>query len=123
MGLWYPKDSGFGLKDFADDDYAGCLDTRRSTLVQLNSLGIGLDAVLKSLDAISTPTMDLRSTKFDSRLKGKFVELYFRGDKNTNWLTFYEGIYRENASHLLPLLELTNVAESLKELQDESVSE
>ncbi|GKC73797.1 retrovirus-related pol polyprotein from transposon TNT 1-94 [Tanacetum coccineum] len=42
MGLWYPKDSGFGLKDFADDDYAGCLDTRRSTLVQLNSLGIGL---------------------------------------------------------------------------------
>ncbi|GJU49902.1 hypothetical protein Tco_1219457 [Tanacetum coccineum] len=31
MGLWYPKDSGFALKAFADADYAGCQDTRRST--------------------------------------------------------------------------------------------
>ncbi|GJT95501.1 integrase, catalytic region, zinc finger, CCHC-type containing protein [Tanacetum coccineum] len=31
MGLWYPKDSGFELKAFADADYAGCHDTRRST--------------------------------------------------------------------------------------------
>ncbi|GJS14912.1 retrovirus-related pol polyprotein from transposon TNT 1-94 [Tanacetum coccineum] len=31
MGLWYPKDSGFDLKAFADADYAGCHDTRRST--------------------------------------------------------------------------------------------
>nr|GEX73664.1 hypothetical protein [Tanacetum cinerariifolium] len=30
MGLWYPKDSGFALKAFADDDYAGCQDTRRN---------------------------------------------------------------------------------------------
>ncbi|GKF74143.1 hypothetical protein Tco_0220475, partial [Tanacetum coccineum] len=27
MGLWYPKDSGFELKAFADADYAGCHDT------------------------------------------------------------------------------------------------
>nr|GEW76074.1 uncharacterized mitochondrial protein AtMg00810-like [Tanacetum cinerariifolium] len=31
MGLWYPKDSGFALKAFADADYTGCKDTRRST--------------------------------------------------------------------------------------------
>ena len=31
MGLWYAKDSGFALKAFADADYAGCQDTRRST--------------------------------------------------------------------------------------------
>ncbi|GJX96350.1 retrovirus-related pol polyprotein from transposon TNT 1-94, partial [Tanacetum coccineum] len=31
IGLWYPKDSGFALKAFADADYAGCQDTRRST--------------------------------------------------------------------------------------------
>ncbi|GJS50316.1 hypothetical protein Tco_0600437 [Tanacetum coccineum] len=29
MGLWYPKDSGFALKAFADADYACCQDTRR----------------------------------------------------------------------------------------------
>nr|GEZ53381.1 hypothetical protein [Tanacetum cinerariifolium] len=31
MGLWYPKDTGFALTAFADADYAGCQDTRRST--------------------------------------------------------------------------------------------
>ncbi|GJX25689.1 hypothetical protein Tco_0231985 [Tanacetum coccineum] len=31
MGLWYPKDSGFALRAFADADYAGCQDTRQST--------------------------------------------------------------------------------------------
>nr|GFB70605.1 hypothetical protein [Tanacetum cinerariifolium] len=31
MGLWYPKDSSFALTAFADADYAGCQDTKRST--------------------------------------------------------------------------------------------
>ncbi|GKA06396.1 retrovirus-related pol polyprotein from transposon TNT 1-94 [Tanacetum coccineum] len=31
MGLWYPKDSGFELTAFLDDDHAGCLDTQKST--------------------------------------------------------------------------------------------
>nr|GEY81383.1 hypothetical protein [Tanacetum cinerariifolium] len=30
MGLWYLKDSSFALTAFADADYAGCQDTRRS---------------------------------------------------------------------------------------------
>nr|GEV56121.1 uncharacterized mitochondrial protein AtMg00810-like [Tanacetum cinerariifolium] len=39
MGLWYPKDSGFALKAFADADYAGCQDTRRSTSGSTQFLG------------------------------------------------------------------------------------
>ncbi|GJU45077.1 retrovirus-related pol polyprotein from transposon TNT 1-94 [Tanacetum coccineum] len=39
MGLWYPKDSGFDLKAFADADYAGCHDTRRSTSGSAQFLG------------------------------------------------------------------------------------
>ncbi|GJX91124.1 retrovirus-related pol polyprotein from transposon TNT 1-94 [Tanacetum coccineum] len=31
MGLWYPKDTGFKLTPFSDLDYAGCLDSRKST--------------------------------------------------------------------------------------------
>nr|GEW63396.1 retrovirus-related Pol polyprotein from transposon TNT 1-94 [Tanacetum cinerariifolium] len=30
-GLWYPKDSSVALTAFADEDHAGCQDTRRST--------------------------------------------------------------------------------------------
>ncbi|GKD12814.1 retrovirus-related pol polyprotein from transposon TNT 1-94 [Tanacetum coccineum] len=30
-GIWYPKDSGFELTAFSDADYAGCIDTRKST--------------------------------------------------------------------------------------------
>ncbi|GJY28291.1 retrovirus-related pol polyprotein from transposon TNT 1-94, partial [Tanacetum coccineum] len=30
-GLWYPKDSSIALTAYADVDYAGCQDTRRST--------------------------------------------------------------------------------------------
>ncbi|GJU13451.1 retrovirus-related pol polyprotein from transposon TNT 1-94 [Tanacetum coccineum] len=32
MGLWYPKDSGFALRAFADADYVGCQDTRRKAV-------------------------------------------------------------------------------------------
>ncbi|GJV21822.1 hypothetical protein Tco_1370842 [Tanacetum coccineum] len=39
MGLWYPKDSGFALTAFADADYAGCQDTRRSTSGSAQFLG------------------------------------------------------------------------------------
>ncbi|GKE90920.1 hypothetical protein Tco_1572015 [Tanacetum coccineum] len=31
MGLWYSKDTGMSLTAYADVDYAGCQDTRRST--------------------------------------------------------------------------------------------
>ncbi|GKD46749.1 hypothetical protein Tco_1271394 [Tanacetum coccineum] len=31
MGLWYPKDYGFGLTAFSYADHAGCIDTHKST--------------------------------------------------------------------------------------------
>ncbi|GKB92797.1 hypothetical protein Tco_0965069 [Tanacetum coccineum] len=39
MGLWYPKEIRFTLKAFADADYAGCHDTRRSTSGSAQFLG------------------------------------------------------------------------------------
>ncbi|GJT74779.1 retrovirus-related pol polyprotein from transposon TNT 1-94 [Tanacetum coccineum] len=38
-GLWYSKDSGIALTAFADADYAGCQDTRRSTSGSMQLLG------------------------------------------------------------------------------------
>ncbi|GJU02395.1 integrase, catalytic region, zinc finger, CCHC-type containing protein [Tanacetum coccineum] len=101
MGLWYPKDSGFELKAFADADYAGCHDTRRSTSGPLNFLDIDLlaghpksrkvppsplqklntspyqDAVLKSSGCdLNYETMDLRSTKFRCIVTIKVLLLY-----------------------------------------------
>nr|GFC31471.1 uncharacterized mitochondrial protein AtMg00810-like [Tanacetum cinerariifolium] len=39
MGLWYPKDIGFELTAFLDSDYAGCLDSRKSTSGGIQFLG------------------------------------------------------------------------------------
>ncbi|GJT85512.1 retrovirus-related pol polyprotein from transposon TNT 1-94 [Tanacetum coccineum] len=41
-GLWYPKDSSINLTAYADADYAGCQDTRRSTSGSMQLLGDGL---------------------------------------------------------------------------------
>nr|GEZ68053.1 uncharacterized mitochondrial protein AtMg00810-like [Tanacetum cinerariifolium] len=38
-GLWYPNDSSVALTAFADADYAGCQDTRRSTSGSVQFLG------------------------------------------------------------------------------------
>ncbi|GJZ76156.1 hypothetical protein Tco_0640621 [Tanacetum coccineum] len=39
MWDWYPKDSSIALTAYADADYAGCQDTRRSTSVSMQLLG------------------------------------------------------------------------------------
>ncbi|GKB36924.1 hypothetical protein Tco_0881866 [Tanacetum coccineum] len=39
MGLWYSKDTGFELTAFLDSDYAGCLNTRKSTSGGIQFLG------------------------------------------------------------------------------------
>ncbi|GJS04479.1 retrovirus-related pol polyprotein from transposon TNT 1-94 [Tanacetum coccineum] len=59
MGLWYPKDSGFELKAFADADYAGCHDTRRSTSGSAQFLGhrlVSWSSKKQKSTAISTRT-------------------------------------------------------------------
>ncbi|GJV19815.1 retrovirus-related pol polyprotein from transposon TNT 1-94 [Tanacetum coccineum] len=102
QGLCIRRTPALKLKAFADADYAGCHDTRRSNcLVQLNFLDIGLlaghpksrkvlpsplqklntspyqDAVLKSSGcALNYETMDLRSTKFRCIVTIKVQSLY-----------------------------------------------
>ncbi|GJY72954.1 retrovirus-related pol polyprotein from transposon TNT 1-94 [Tanacetum coccineum] len=39
MGLWYSKDTSIELTAYADNDYAGCQDTRRSTSSSAQFLG------------------------------------------------------------------------------------
>ncbi|GKB18382.1 retrovirus-related pol polyprotein from transposon TNT 1-94, partial [Tanacetum coccineum] len=39
MGLWYPKDIGFGLTTFSYSDHTRCLDTRKSTSGGIKFLG------------------------------------------------------------------------------------
>nr|GEW73086.1 ribonuclease H-like domain-containing protein [Tanacetum cinerariifolium] len=39
MGLWYPKGSSFELSAFSDADYAGCIDSRKSTSGGIQFLG------------------------------------------------------------------------------------
>nr|GEV34116.1 Gag-Pol polyprotein [Tanacetum cinerariifolium] len=39
MGLWYPKDSSFKLTAFLDVDYAGCIDSPKSTSGGIQFLG------------------------------------------------------------------------------------
>nr|GEW75968.1 copia protein [Tanacetum cinerariifolium] len=39
MGLWYSKDTGMSLTTYADANYAGCQDTRRSTSGSAQFLG------------------------------------------------------------------------------------
>ncbi|GJR94472.1 retrovirus-related pol polyprotein from transposon TNT 1-94 [Tanacetum coccineum] len=57
IGLWYPKDIGFCLKAFADADYAGCQDSRKSTSGSAQFLGeklISWSSKKQKCTAIST---------------------------------------------------------------------
>ncbi|GJV70557.1 hypothetical protein Tco_1490552 [Tanacetum coccineum] len=51
MGLWYPTEIRFELKAFADADYAGCHDTRRSTSGSAQFLGHRLGSYKGSLES------------------------------------------------------------------------
>ncbi|GJR19250.1 hypothetical protein Tco_0967777 [Tanacetum coccineum] len=56
-GLWYPKDSSIALTTYADDDHAGCQDTRRSTSGSMQLLGdrlISWSSKRQKSDAISS---------------------------------------------------------------------
>nr|GFB50379.1 copia protein [Tanacetum cinerariifolium] len=62
MGLWYPKDTGFALTAFADADYAGCQDTRRSTFGSTQFLGgrlVSWSSKKQKSTAISTTKVDI----------------------------------------------------------------
>ncbi|GKC61616.1 integrase, catalytic region, zinc finger, CCHC-type containing protein [Tanacetum coccineum] len=162
MGLWYPKDSGFDLKAFADADYAGCHDTRRSTSGSAQFLGHRLVSWMAVIQisgcVLNSETMDLRSNQIPmycdnqsaialccnsgiqtlafqaldfrhplhhkEQVERKVVELYFVETKYQLADIFTKALPRERFATLLPLLGVKQMSpETLKELQDESVSE
>ncbi|GJX58529.1 hypothetical protein Tco_0289919 [Tanacetum coccineum] len=180
MGLWYPKDSGFELKAFADADYAGCHDTRRSTsgsaqflrhrLVswsskkqkstaistteaeyialsgccaqilwmrsQLRDYGFAFNKIpmycdnqsaialcCNSVQHSRSKHIDIRHHFIKEQVERKVVELYFVETKYQLADIFTKALPRERFATLLPLLGVKQMSpETLKELQDESVS-
>ncbi|GJR90164.1 hypothetical protein Tco_0214175 [Tanacetum coccineum] len=138
---------------FADADYAGCHDTRRSTSGSAQFLGhrlVSWSSKKQKSTAISTTeaeyialsgccgsntsgmlltpkTMDLRSTKFRCIVTIKVLLLYAVIVFNTrapSTLDIRHHFIKEHASpHYFPLLDTQMSPETLKELQDESVSE
>ncbi|GJW01009.1 retrovirus-related pol polyprotein from transposon TNT 1-94 [Tanacetum coccineum] len=155
MGLWYPKDSGFELKAFADADYAGCHDTRRSTSGSAQFLGHRLvgwssknqeekachlhyGSEFNALSGCCAPISgcDLNSETWICHFgipsplhhKSSCRESCWSSNswrQNTNWHDiFTKGITERALRHTTPLLVLKQMSpETLKELQDESVSE
>ncbi|GJV77049.1 hypothetical protein Tco_1508633 [Tanacetum coccineum] len=68
MGLWYPKDTGFKLTSFSDSDYAGCLDTRKST---------SDEAEYVSLFAFSVEVLWLRTQLTDYGFHFDKIPMYY----------------------------------------------
>ncbi|GJR67575.1 retrovirus-related pol polyprotein from transposon TNT 1-94 [Tanacetum coccineum] len=123
MGLWYPKDSGFELKAFADADYAGCHDTRRSTSGSAQFLGHRLVILVSQLSPPST-LISATLLVIKEQVERKVVELYFVETKYQLADIFTKALPRERFATLLPLLGVKQMSpETLKNLQDESVSE
>ncbi|GJZ72972.1 copia protein [Tanacetum coccineum] len=178
--MWYSKDSGFELKAFADADYAGCHDTRRSTSGSAQFLGhrlVSWSSKKQKSTAISTTEaeyialsgccaqilwmrsqlrdygfafnkipmycdnqsaialccnsvqhsrskhIDIRHHFIKEQVERKVVELYFVETKYQLADIFTKALPRERFATLLPLLGVKQMSpETLKELQDESVS-
>ncbi|GJX14593.1 retrovirus-related pol polyprotein from transposon TNT 1-94 [Tanacetum coccineum] len=53
-GLWYPKDTAMALTAYADADHAGCQDTRRNTMADINMPANDVPA--EQAPAIAPPT-------------------------------------------------------------------
>ncbi|GJX15110.1 retrovirus-related pol polyprotein from transposon TNT 1-94 [Tanacetum coccineum] len=118
MGLWYPKDSGFELKAFADADYAVDYADVHGHMEMLCSNP--LDAVQHS----RSKHIDIRHHFIKEQVERKVVELYFVETKYQLADIFTKALPRERFATLLPLLGVKQMSrETLKELQDESVSE
>ncbi|GJR03529.1 hypothetical protein Tco_0526513 [Tanacetum coccineum] len=152
MGLWYPKDSGFELKAFADADYAGCHDTRRSTSGSAQFLGhrlVSWSSKKQKSTAISTTEAEyialsgccaqilwMRSQLRDYGFAFNKIPMYC--DNQSAIALCCNSVQHSRSKHidirhhfikeqrfatLLPLLGVKQMSpETLKELQDESVS-
>ncbi|GKA69043.1 integrase, catalytic region, zinc finger, CCHC-type containing protein [Tanacetum coccineum] len=142
MGLWYPKDSGFALREFVDSDYAGCQDTRR-TLSRCCAQILWMRSQLSDYDfkfnkiplycdnqsAIAlcynnvqhsrSKHIDIRHHFIKEQVENRVVEVYFVEMKYQLADIFTKALPRERFELLLPLLGMKQMSpETLKELQE-----
>ncbi|GJZ22129.1 hypothetical protein Tco_0559168 [Tanacetum coccineum] len=140
MGLWYPKDSGFALRAFADANYAGCQDTRRSTLGSAQFLGdkllsdysftfnkIPLYCDNQSAIALCCTNVqhsrskhiDIRHHFIKEQVENRVVEVYVVETKYQLADIFTKALPRERFELILPLLGMKQLSpKTLKELQE-----
>ncbi|GJW63142.1 retrovirus-related pol polyprotein from transposon TNT 1-94 [Tanacetum coccineum] len=127
MGLWYLKDSGFALTAFADADYAGYHDTRRSTSgccaqilwmrSQLSDYGFVFNVIpmyydnqsaialcCNSIQHSRSKHIDIRHHFIKEQVERRIVELYFVETKYQLADIFTKALPRERFETLLPLL-------------------
>ncbi|GJY40510.1 putative reverse transcriptase, RNA-dependent DNA polymerase [Tanacetum coccineum] len=119
-GLWYPKDSSIALTAYADADYAGCQDTRRSTSgifwmrSQLIDYGLGFNKIPMYCDNKSaiglccnnvqhsrSKHIDIRFHFIKEQVKNGVVELYFVNTEYQLADIFTKSLGRERIEFLI----------------------
>ncbi|GJV13058.1 retrovirus-related pol polyprotein from transposon TNT 1-94 [Tanacetum coccineum] len=132
QGLWYPKDSSIALTAFADADYAGCQDTRRSTSGIMQFLGDRLvrwsskrqkSAAISSTEAEYTAMskhIDIRFQFIKEHVENGVIELYFVNTEYQLADIFTKALARERIEFLINKLGMRSFTpETLKQLADE----
>ncbi|GJT96229.1 retrovirus-related pol polyprotein from transposon TNT 1-94 [Tanacetum coccineum] len=114
MGLWYSKDTDMSLTPYADADYAGCRDTRRSTSGSAQSLG----DKLVSWSSKKQKSTAISSTK--EQVENGIVELYFVRTEYQLADIFTKPLPRERFNFLIDKLGMKSMSlETLKRLAKE----
>nr|GEU50767.1 retrovirus-related Pol polyprotein from transposon TNT 1-94 [Tanacetum cinerariifolium] len=104
-GLWYPKDSSIALTAFADADYAGCQDTRRSTSGSSQFL---------------SKHIDIRYHFIKEHVENGVIELYFVNTEYKFTNIFTKALGRERIEFLIHQLGMRSFTpETLKQLTNE----
>ncbi|GJY31395.1 retrovirus-related pol polyprotein from transposon TNT 1-94, partial [Tanacetum coccineum] len=113
MGLWYSKDTAMALTAYADEDHAGCQDTRRSTSGSAQFLG---DNVQHS----RSKHIDIRHHFIREQVENRVVELYFVRTEYQLADIFTKALPKERFKFILPRLGMKSMKpETLKRLQDD----
>nr|GEZ35957.1 retrovirus-related Pol polyprotein from transposon TNT 1-94 [Tanacetum cinerariifolium] len=140
----YGEDTSFALTAFADADYAGCQDTRRSTFgsaqflggklmrLQLKDYGFDFPKIpmycdnqsaialcCNSVQHSRSKHIDIRHHFIKEQVERRGVELYFVETKYQVANIFTKALPRERFETLLPLLVVRQMSpDTLKELQE-----
>ncbi|GJR86086.1 retrovirus-related pol polyprotein from transposon TNT 1-94 [Tanacetum coccineum] len=123
MGLWYPKDTGFKLTDFSDSDYAGCLDSRKSTSGGIQFLG-GDKLVSWSSKKQDCTSMTLAEAEYHfikKQVEKVIVELFFFGTEYQLADMFTKALPEDRFKYLVKRLGMRYLTlEELEVLANES---